>query len=137
MVHALEKAYRLLRPRGLLVNLHAQPTPARLEVHAGGGVSEAGALEDRSDFETERLAWQAVDDVLGRGLFRVERELTYDFEVHARTLREFRDWLAETWETAFLPKKIVKQARVLIRGRGAGAKLVLRVPARMMRLRAR
>jgi hypothetical protein len=136
MVHALKIAHKLLKPEGLLVNIHNLPVPHVIEIRTAGFIIKAGWLTDSTDFESERLAFEALAKVVSEGIFLLEDERDFSYNVHPDDLHELQEWLAEWWETAVLPDKTIQRVEDLIRQMGQTAKIVLKVPARMIKLRS-
>jgi hypothetical protein len=135
MVHALKIAHSMLKPEGLLINVHNLPVPHIIEVRAAGTVIKAGWLTDNTDFESERSALDALAGVVSEGIFLLEDERDFSFNVHADDLHELQEWLAEWWETAVLPDKTIQRVEDILRQAGQTANVVLKVPTRMIRLR--
>src|SRR4030042_676188 len=107
MVHALELSYGLLKPDGLLVDVHNLPVPAVIEVCTDAQVIKAGWLLDNTDFESERLAFGALIGETASGIFALEDVRDFAFEIYADDIDEFRSWLSEWWESAFLPESTI------------------------------
>lgn len=119
-----------------MVNVNDLPVPHMIEVHSAGIALKAGWLVDRDDFSAERSAFDALAQVVSDGDFNLEDERDFVFSVHVDGLKEFQEWLAEGWESAVLPDRTIQRIEELLRGADQPAKVVLRSPARMTRLRA-
>lgn len=135
MVHALLQTHTILQADGVLISVHDLPNPHVVEVHSGGKVMEAGRLIDRVDYEDERLAFEALARVVSDGLFLLEDEREFDFNIHAGNLGELQKLLAEDWETAILPNESVERVEDILRRENQECEVVLRVPTRMTKLR--
>ena len=135
MVHALQLAHSLLQPDGLLINMHDLPILHGIEVHSAGTAIKAGWLLDSVDYEGERSAWNALARVVSEGCFLLEDEQDFNFNVHVDSVQELREWLAEGWETAVLPDKTIQRVEDILRQVGQEGEIVLKVPARMTKLR--
>jgi len=135
MVHALVQTHGILQPDGILISVHDLPNPHIVEVHFSGIVMEAGRLLDRVNYEDERLAFEALARVASDGLFLLEDEREFDFNIHAGNLGELQQLLAEEWETAILPDETVERVEDILRRVNQECKVVLRVPTRMTKLR--
>ena len=100
MVHALEKIHRLIKPGGCLIDIHPSGEPPSLEVQAGTRVTLAGWLHESDDYVEYGYADEALARVVESGLFRVERQGTFEFVMRADSLADLRAFLAEGWEDA-------------------------------------
>lgn len=136
MVHALQHAHNLLEHEGLLINVHDLPIPHAIEVHSAGTVSKAGWLMDQADFEDERAALNALEHVVSHGFFLLEDEQDFTFNIHVDDVLEFQQTLAEEWKSAVLSDKTVQRLEDTFLQAGEEAKIVLKVPTRMTRLKA-
>ncbi len=135
MVHALVQTHSILRDGGVLLNIHDLPNPHVVEVHSAGKVMEAGPLTDSVDYIDERLAFEALARVVSDGLFLLEDERDFDFNIHAGNLSELQQLLAEDWETAILPDETVERVENILRQIAQECEFILRVPTRMTKLR--
>ena len=136
MVHALQLTRRILHPNGLLINVHDLPTPHVIEVHSLVSANKVGWLMDSEDFENERSALNALAQVVTDSYFILEDERDFSHNIYVDDLNELQEWLAESWTTAVLPERILQHLEELIRDAGQPAKIVLRLQARMVKLRA-
>jgi hypothetical protein len=73
MVHALEITRSLLKPDGLLIDIHPTGDPPFVEVHVDGEVRLAGYLEETDNFVEYLEADDALTNVTRRGLFEFVR----------------------------------------------------------------
>jgi len=94
MVHALESIHRLLAPAGRLIDIHPFAEAPSIEIHQGERITfsepvPAYALADIKHAE------KALADVIGRGLFSVERAGTFDFRTYAASVGELVAYLTE------------------------------------------
>jgi hypothetical protein len=100
MVHALETIHRLLKPDGLLIDIHPTSEPASIEVRSGPYTTLAGWVQEPDDYAEYDLADAALARVVAGGLFRVERQGVFEFVWHADTLDDLRAFMAEDWKEA-------------------------------------
>ena len=135
MVHALKQVHRILRPDGQLVDVHNLPVPHRIEVYSHGNATRAGWLLDRTDFENERFALNAITQVVSEGLFLLEDEQDFDFDIHTDNVPELQKWLADGWESAVIPERTIQRVESLLTGAVQSTRIVLRVQTRMITLR--
>ena len=93
MVHALETIHRLLKAHGSLLDIHPVPDVARIKLmNAGKQVfSELYPSQSGEDF---RAADRAIDLIVERGMFRLDRSSVFDFLTHASSASELKDFHA-------------------------------------------
>lgn len=101
MVHALQQTHRLLKPGGILIDIHPLDEPMLFQVHSGGAILFA---EPEPDFSGEdyRHAQRALVQVVERGAFVLAGTSQFDFRVYASSIAELRAYLAEAG--AYEPK---------------------------------
>ncbi len=121
---------------GILINVHDLPAPHVIEVHSAEAIIKAGWVTDRMDFEDERSAFNALVRVVSEGDFLLEDERDFCFNIYADGLRELQAWLAEWWESSVLLDKTIQRIEDILRQFDQAANVVLKVPARMTKLRA-
>jgi len=136
MVHALEITHDLLKPDGLLIDIHPSGNPPLIEVHVGREVQLAGYLEETGDFVEYFEAHDALTDVTGRGLFELEREGLFTFMLHAPTIMALADHLEAEWSDAVLRDDTIERAAELMGEPGEGREIVLRESVRIARFRS-
>jgi hypothetical protein len=112
------------------------PTPHAIEVHSATTVIKASWLMDSLGFDNERFAFNALAQAVAEGYFILVDERDFIVNIYADTLQELQEWLAEWWETAILPEHTIQRVEDILRQVGQSAKIVLRVPTRMTKLRA-
>jgi len=79
MVHALEITHSLLKPGGLLIDIHPTSQPPRVEIHRDGEILLAGYVDDRDDFFTFMPPPSGqVYSVLSKGSYMAPNVLLYD-----------------------------------------------------------
>jgi len=137
MVHALEITHSLLKPGGLLVDIHPSGERPLVEVHADGKVRLAGHLEETDDFVEYFQADDALTEVTGRELFELEREALFPFMVHAPTIRALTDFLANEWSDAILSKTVSERLAEMMAEPAAGKEIVVHEIVRIACYRAR
>jgi hypothetical protein len=135
MVHALEIAHSLLKPGGLLIDIHPNGDPPPVEVHMGSKVLLAGHLQETDDFVEYFQADDALAQVTARGLFELEREASFPFMVHALTTQALTDFLANEWSDAILSETVSERLAALMTEPVEGKEIVVREIIRIARYR--
>jgi hypothetical protein len=135
MVHALKKTHSLLRPGGLLIDLHDSTQRPQLVGHAGGQPTPIGEVLDDSGFLRLRQTDEAIAKVIGEGLFVTDAEETFDYETHIETLEDFHTWLDDAWDTSYLDNATLRRVIDLLID-ADDSRLIIHRTARMTRLKA-
>jgi hypothetical protein len=78
MVHALEEIRRLLKPTGVLIDIHPAAESSPIQIHQGGKIDLAGNLSVPQWCTDYQQADIALAEIARRGLFAVERESRFD-----------------------------------------------------------
>jgi hypothetical protein len=136
MVHALKQVHAMLQPNGQLIEVHNLPVPHRIEIHSGESTTKAGWLVDVDDFDSERLALNAIAQVVSEGLLLLEDERDFDFDVHADDVPELQKWLTDGWKSAVIPERTLQRLEELRIQAVQEAGVVLKVQTRMICLSA-
>jgi len=137
MVHALEITHGLLKPGGLLIDIHPSGEPPPVEVHAGSKVLLAGHVQETDGFMEYFQADDALAEVTAHGLFELERETLFPFTIHAPTIRALTDYLENEWSDAILSTPVSKQLAELMAEPGEDKKIIIREIVRISRYRRR
>lgn len=136
MVHALQLAHKLLRPGGLLINVHDLPVPHLIELAATDAVHKAGWISDKDDYDATRASLNTIVQVAADGLFVLEDERNFIYTIYADNLDELRAFLAEWWESALLPERTVQRLDAFAAETSDPTRIAIRLQARMTKLRA-
>jgi hypothetical protein len=136
MVHALEITHGLLKAGGLLLDIHPTGEPPRIEAHVGGIVRVAGYLGETDGFVEYFNADDALTEVIGRGLFTLEREGLFTFLTHSSTIKELVDFLEAEWSDSVLYEETIERAAELMGEPGEDREIVLSEKVRIARFRA-
>jgi hypothetical protein len=139
MVHALEITRGLLKPGGLLIDIHPTGRPPRVEAHVDGEVYPAGHVDETGNFVEYFEASDALKNVTGRGLFELEREGLFTFLLHAPTIKALVDYIAAEWSDSELDEETIERAAEMMGepGEGAGGRreIILREIVHIARFR--
>ncbi len=114
MVHALEKVHSLLKPDGVLIDIHPTGEPASIEIRIRDRITLAGWLQEADDYVEYEWADEALQQIVQSGLFAVERQSVFTFNTYAASIAELRDHLAEAWKDAILDEVTAARAEELL-----------------------
>ena len=103
MVHALEILHHLLKPGGLLIDIHPSSEPPSIYIRHPGGDIPVGRLQESDDFIEYIQANQAMEQAVLRQWFRLEEQGEFTFTIHAGDLEELISFLAAEWKDAIIP----------------------------------
>ena len=93
MVHALEEIHRLVKPTGILIDIHPVAEPSPIEIHQGEKIERVGDLSVRQWCSDYQYADEALTEIVQRGLFMVERESMFNSLTYYDSTTEMRtDW---------------------------------------------
>jgi hypothetical protein len=131
MVHALSKAGSSLSPGGVILEIHDLVDPPRIEVHSEQSEIFAGQLLSSNDFENQRQADQAIDQVIERGEFQSDRAVVFENYIRADTLESMMNWLETEWESAYIIEGTRRKVVDLVAQAGENSEVVLRMVSRL------
>jgi len=146
MVHALEEIHRLLKPGGVLIDIHPVSGPSMVEIHQNGKIDMVGNFSVSQWITDFQQADDALVIIVQRGMFSVERHRSFDTLTYYDSVGEMRGGFiesihkyardAESKEVA-LPhvETLVARAEELMRAASDDVKLVLREHDHISRLR--
>ena len=146
MVHALEEIHRLLKPTGVLIDIHPVAESSPIEIHQGGKIDLAGHLSVRQWCIDYQQADNALAEIVQRGLFAVEREAVFDSLTYYDSVAEMRTVLKEAidkfardaqsaGEAVPHVEALAARAEELMQAAGSGAELIVRERTHISRLR--
>lgn len=102
MVHALETIQQLLKPGGILLDIHPTNEPAAVAVRLREQIIPAGWIDESDDYVEYEWADEALQRVVDSQLFTLERVGVFEFIWHADSTNELRAYLAEEWKDAII-----------------------------------
>ena len=111
MVHALETVHSLIKPGGLLLDIHPGTKKARVEARVNGKEYFLDTLEETDDYIEYKQAGDALAQAIRQGIFSVEENGKFQFITHAETIEELREFLTENWKDAVLNQSVDEKAR--------------------------
>ena len=146
MVHALEEIHRLLKPNGVLIDIHPVAEASPIEIHQSGNIDLVGYLSVRQWCIDFQQADNALTEITQRGLFAVEQEGVFDSLTYYSSAEEMRTSLKESidkfardaqlaGEAVPHAEALAARAEELMRAAGSGAELIVRERTHISRLR--
>lgn len=135
MVHALERAHRLLKGNGRLIDIHPLGEPPPIEVRLGPEIHPVGWLREEDDYIEYVQASQAIETVIKRGLFVQEKQGTFAHITYADTLADLQHYLAKEWQDAFIENVVAGRIEDLMSSIELDQELILRDVIQIARLR--
>jgi hypothetical protein len=132
MVDALKRAHRIVRPDGVVLDVHPTSAYALLEVgsHVIGTVSPGDAPE------RHQAATDAVATAIARGWFSCADTVEFAFLTYGDSIDELREYLTDNWRDTTIDAATVAHARAALQSR-AGLKPAVREHVRIAKLRPR
>ena len=132
MVHALKEAWRVLVPRGILVDLRPLCIDVQLEILSPAGNESAGMVDMSPEIDLDIAADSATRTVVREGFYKVLKRETFDFAYYWGTVRKFKEDLEKQWkDEVILPAQVLKQARALFKKHGNEARVRMRIRMRL------
>src|SRR5574341_23636 len=146
MVRALEEIHRLVKPTGILIDIHPVAEASPIEIHQGGKIDLAGDLSVRQWCSDYQQADDALTEITQRGLFAVEREGIFNSLTHYDSAAEMRTSLKEAIdkfardsqsidEAVPHAEAMAARAEELLQVAVSGAELIVRERVHISRLR--
>ena len=133
MVDALRRIHRSLRPEGVLVDLHPEPTNSAVEVWQDGRITQLGHIGSEADIRDIVEARLRLDQMEKDGWYAIERRRVFDLLFHFPDVDEWLTYMAEEEPEIELPEELVSRARRRLSA--VEGELVIREPARASGLR--
>jgi hypothetical protein len=136
MVHALRDIWRVLLPRGWLLDVRPLSANAPLEVVAGTQVWRAGRVDEAAGLPDDHAANQSLQTIVREGWFIREHQARFDYAWYWDTLDELRSHIAEKWSNSMrLPDAVAAEAARLLAAGGPDAQVRLRLTLTIARYR--
>ncbi len=143
MVRALEEIRRLLKPGGMLIDIHPVPEGYFIKALQGGRILFAERKRDTCS-EDVLHAENALAQGVERNLFAVDRRSEFDFLTYASSVDELRVYWEELNAYEDRPKDealvareqdLYAQVEEILQASGAGAEVAIHERVRIARLR--
>jgi hypothetical protein len=131
MVHALERAASCLKLGGVILEIHDLVDPPRIEVHSNLGEIFAGQLLSDNNFENQRQADQAINQLIAGGKLASDQATIFENYIRADSFDSMIDYLQEEWESAIIPAGTGQKVIDLVTRAGENSEVVLRMVTRI------
>lgn len=105
-MHALHNVHAALVPGGILLDTH--PVRPASQVRAGG--RDLGRLDESAFFAMAAGAEEALEEVVGDGLFEPEAEAVIDIRERLDSVEEFFEIVGNREKTR-IPRKVARNVR--------------------------
>jgi len=132
MVDALNRAHRMVKAGGLVVDFHVSASPSPVEV---GDTTTGHVISPDAELR-HAAAGVALATSVDEGLFAVEEATTFTFYTYGNTIDELRDYIAENWRDSRIDQRTVDATREALRG-APGVRPRIREEVHVTRLRPR
>ncbi len=130
MVHALEEAWRVLVPDGIVVDVRPLSQDVPLEVVFEGGVESAGMLDLSPGLHYDRDSDRAIDEAVSRQIFTEQKLEYFGYSFNWDTVEGLDEDLKENWvDEIIVPEGVWGRMVGLFNQRRPGTKI--RVVSRM------
>lgn len=113
MVHALEQIHALLEAGGYLIDIHPRGELVKFIRLQEGQAQFIGHMQETDDYIEYRQADEALETVVSKGLFQVEKKREFIFNTYADSFDNLRIFLDENWSDAVVPEDVIAAARRL------------------------
>ncbi len=135
MVHALEQVHFLLKPDGILIDIHPQAEPPPIDVRLGEETQTVGWVREVDDYCEYVAADEALATAVSRNLYAWQKQDIFAFTTYADTILDLRDHLAETWTDAIIDNDVIRRSLDLMRTPEPEKEVILREVIKIARLR--
>ena len=148
MVHALEEIHRLVKPTGILIDIHPVAEASPIKIRQGEKIELVRDLSVRQWCSDYQHADEALTEIKQRGLFMIEREGIFNSLTYYDSAAEMRtDWKAAIDKFARDAQSIAEsvpqaeamaaRAEELMQAAGSGAELIVGERVHISRLKPR
>lgn len=135
-MRALRNIHTALRPGGLLLDIHPEPTHPWVEAQRGSHSEPLGRLDLSTRMESLRTARAAVQAVVDAGLFTREYDTSFVFTYHFASLGVWLDYMASEWTSAGIADELIERVREALLAGGGEIRIPREIHATRLRKRA-
>ena len=133
-MHALQEGRRVLRPRGILIDLRPMSVDVPLEIVSEEGCESAGIMDMSPGIESDIQADNAVQTVVGSGDFKELSLETFTLAYYWKTVEDMKADVDDLWkDDVNLRDEVAQQARILF-SRHPDSRVRIRIRRRLARL---
>ena len=112
MVDALGRIHHLLRPDGVLLDVHPQPENIAVEVWRGGRMDQVGHVDqDSSDITDARARLELVER---DGWFATKARRSFDLLMHFPGVDEWLEYRLQEDCSSVVSEDLITRARLLL-----------------------
>ena len=126
MVHALEQIHFLLKPDGVLIDIHPIGEPPPIEVRLGADIHTVGWVREADDYCEYVAATEALKTAVSRHLYTWQKQGTFTYTVYTDTILDLCEYLAETWTDAIIDNDVIRRTQDLMQTPEADKEVILR-----------
>ena len=135
MVHALEQIHFLLKPDGILIDIHPTPEPPPIDVRLDADIHRVGWVREVDDYCEYVAADEALATAVSRNLYTWQKQGTFAFTTYADTILDLRQHLAQTWTDAIIDDDIIRRTLDLMQTPSLNQEIILREVIQIARLK--
>lgn len=126
MVHALNEAWRVLLPHGMMVDVRPLSVDVPLEVIYEGGRESAGIVDMSPDVAYDIPADQAINTVIKDGIFNEANVEHFDYAYYWKTFHGMMADFEERWKDEIITSEdVIQKAHSLYKQKRPNAKFRL------------
>lgn len=128
MVDALKEAWRVLTPRGVLLDLRPLAQDMPIEIVSQGSVAVSGFIDGAPGKPHDDACDVSLARVQGEGWFESEHQRVFDLPVYFDTIDDMQRYLQENFRVrhAALEDNVLEHARRTLARGTKGARVRLR-----------
>ncbi len=124
MVHALEQAWRVLVPRGIMVDVRPLSVDTPLEIVYPGGKASAGIIDMSPGAELDKDADQAIESVLNDRKYRELNVEYFGFALYWESVKGMQEDIEENWkDEVIITEDVWQNAQTLMSREGQKSQL--------------
>ena len=132
-MHALEEAWRVLVPHGIMVDLRPDCVENPLELVFDGGLQPVAVLDSSSSRPADLAADQAFESAVHAGLFKPCKSEYFFLAFYWNSLADMLVDMKESWwNDVVLPKNVVRRAARLYKKHPAPARLRMSIRSKLV-----
>jgi len=110
----LEKAHQLLKPSGVILDIHPRPRASKVEIRIPGHFINIGHLDEAGLIRRVNDARREIASMIWDGFFGYHDIKIFDFLYHFDSVDECIEFLGREWDDSTMDGPIVDKARELL-----------------------